>query len=110
MPCLPEIWAVGPVIQQGSCTNTLVHVLCCRWASFLGLVLNPDRITQAVYHDGLLSTPGMLSQDEQAVLRWGGNSGAVAPPRHVDRVAYKKATAFEVLVSRPQLLMRGRHL
>ncbi len=40
-----------------------------------------------------------LSAEELEVLRWARNSSAVSPPKGVDSMSYKKATALEVLVS-----------
>ena len=39
----------------------------------------------------------LLSDEERDVLRWGRNC-TVSPPKGVDSMVYKKATALEVLV------------
>ena len=41
---------------------------------------------------------GLLTPDEDDVLRWARNSNTISPPRNMDALQYRKATALEVLV------------
>ncbi len=51
-----------------------------------------------------------LTAEELDVLRWARNSSSISPPRGMDSLQYKKATALEVLVScGGVLLMTARH-
>lgn len=56
-----------------------------------------NNVNQAAVLEALQGA-GFLSEAEAGVVQWAVNSDTVKPPRHLDSLTYKRATALEAIV------------